>query len=433
MRTREGIRPKSSRRTARMVFGTACLVVCLVPPGFAGSEAGTDLARSAKTRLSAPPAAEARVPELVEGNTEFALRLYRELLETGENLVLSPHGLSIGLAAAYAGARGETERQMADALRFGLPHEQLHRAFNALDQSLAGRGEGLDERSFRLRLAAALWAEEGHELRDSYLDILAGEYGAGVRAVDFARPEEARRAINGWAVEKTAGRVGDLLPPGSIDRETALVLTQAVFFRAAWAASFPEAATREAPFDLLEGGTANVPMMSQLAELEYAERDGVQAIGIPYFGNEVSMVILLPERGSFAAFAAELDAGELNTILGEMKPAFMRFEMPKFRVDSGLGLRNALMELGMIDAFGAADFSGMDGTRELFIDDVFQGASIRVDEAGTEAAAAGAVVMKRKGAPPEREVRVDRPFLFLIRDIETGAILFLGHVVNPEA
>jgi serpin B len=174
--------------------------------------------------------------------------------------------------------------------------------------------------------------------------------------------------------------------------------------------------------------------MDQTAELGYAEGAGVQAIELPYTGGEIAMVILLPELGTFDQFAQGLDATGLNTILSGMERVGMRLAMPRFRFDGALEMKDSLMELGMVDAFGPADFSGMDGTRELFIDDVYHGALISVDEVGTEAVGSTAVVMQRKGElVVEHEVTVDRPFLFLIRDLDSGAILFLGHVVNPAA
>ena len=176
-----------------------------------------------------------------------------------------------------------------------------------------------------------------------------------------------------------------------------------------------------------------MPMMERVAPLGYAERPGVRAIELPYAGGKLSMAVLLPEAGTFEAFARELDAGQLDAILGDMKPLPVRLAMPRFRIGAGFRLKDALMELGMVDAFGEADFSGMDDTRELFIREVCHEAFVAVDEAGTEAAAASAAVMERKGPRAEQEVSVDRPFLFLIRDVETGSVLFLGHVVNPAA
>ncbi len=387
---------------------------------------------SDKPRLPAASAAVDSVPSLVAGNSEFALDLYSALFDGNENLFLSPVSLSVGLAMTYAGARGETERQMAEVLHFGLPQAQLHAAFNALDQTLAGRGQDEPD-SVRLSTASALWGQEGETLLEPFLDVLAQYYGAGMRLVDFRQAEEARRQINQWGRAQTEDRIEELLPPGALDAAISLVLTNAATFQAAWQNPFAEDATRDAGFTLLDGGQVLVPMMEQVTSLGYAELPGVQAIELPYAGGELSMVVLLPEAGGFEAFARELDAGQLEAVLEALAPTGLRLALPRFRYESGRELRDALTDLGMADAFGdAADFSGIDGTRELFVDQVYHQAFIGIDEAGTEAAAAAAVSIARKGALlAEREVRVDRPFLFLIRDIDTTAILFLGHVVNP--
>ena len=426
---------KRDRIRGFLIFLVPVIVVSW-PAGCATSDTGgimrkAEVVQSDRPRLPAPSAEEAGVAELVAGDSAFALDLYRVLFAREENLFYSPHSLSVALAMTYAGARAETERQMAAALHYTLPQDQLHPAFNALDQALSSRGEG--EEAFRLYMANAIWGQQGYSFLKAFLDTLAENYGAGLRTVDFARSEEARRLINQWVGDQTERRIPDLLPPNSVDGETTLVLTNAVYFKAAWTHPFAEGRTQDGAFTLLDGGEVMVPMMEQAAELGYAERPGVQAVELPYAGGELSMVILLPEAGSFEAFARGLDAVELEAILGEMEPLGVRLGMPKFRFDTEVQLRDALMELGMVDAFGEADFSGMDGTKELFIDEVYHDAFVAVDEAGTEAAAATAVVVARKGLAVEQEVRVDRPFLFLIRDLETGAILFLGHVVNPGA
>jgi serpin B len=187
-------------------------------------------------------------------------------------------------------------------------------------------------------------------------------------------------------------------------------------------------------FTLLDGTQVAAPMMNQLASLGFAQRLGAQAVELPYAGGELSMVVLVPDAGEFEAFAKGLDAETLDAILNALEPTGVRLSLPKFRFDAESKLKPALVELGMVDAFGDADFSGMDGTHELFIDEVYHEAFVDVDEAGTQATAASAVVMARKGGMQmEQEVKVNRPFLFLVRDIETGAILFLGHVMNPAA
>jgi serpin B len=344
-------------------------------------------------------------------------------------LLFSPYSLSVALAMTYAGARGETERQMVEALH--LPaQDQVHPAFNALDQALAARGA---QEGVALDFANALWPQRGYPFLDSFLDLLAENYGAGLRALDFGQSEASRQQINGWASDETEERIQELLPEGAVDGETVLVLTNAVYFDAAWLNPFREEATYKGGFKLLEGRQVGVPMMSQTTNLSYAQLDGVQAVELPYAGQELSMVVLVPDAGTFESYASSLTVDDVNAVLAALQPASVRLDLPKFSYDAGLALKQALTKLGITDAFTMeADFSGMDGTQELYVDDVYHKAFIAVDEAGTEAAATSAVVMSRKGISRPHELIVDRPFVYLIRDLETGAILFLGHVLDPS-
>jgi serpin B len=419
------------------VFASA-LAGCAGPgpaPGVVAAKvASADATQPNEPGLAPSLTGEGQIAELVEGNTKFAFNLYHALFSNEANLFYSPYSLATALAMAYAGARGETEQQMAQALYFTLPQAQLHPACNALDQALTSTRTGGGEEAFRLHMANSLWGQQGYSFQDSFLDALAENYGTGLQTVDFGRPEEARQLINQWTSEQTEDRIRDFLPPGSLSAESALVLANTIYFDAAWMHPFVGAMTHDGAFTRRDGEQVTVPMMDQTADLGYAEGMDVQAIELPYAGGELAMVILLPELRAFDEFAQGLDPAELDSILGDIEPAVMRLTMPKFNVDASLEMKDALMELGMVDAFGDADFSGMDGTHELFINEVYHGARISVDEAGTEATGSTAVVMQRKGEPmAEREITINRPFLLLIRDLDTGAILFLGHVVNPTA
>jgi len=339
----------------------------------------------------------------------------------------------------YAGARGETERQMADTLLFALPQDRLHPAFNALDLELASRGgaaESKDGEGFRLNIVNAIWGQKGYKFLNEFLDVLAVNYGAGLRLMDFMKaPEESRVTINDWVSDQTEGRIEDLIPQGVIDALTRLVLTNAIYFNAAWLNPFEEEQTQDGPFYLLDGGEVSVPMMHQTELFRYVEDQGYQAVELPYDGSELSMVILLPQRGDSGAFESSLDAARADAILKELTHKRVALTLPRFEFDSSLRLVDTLAAMGMPEAFSSeADFSGMTGSRDLFISDVIHKAFVSVDEAGTEAAAATAVVLARAAMPTEPvEVTVDRPFVFLIRDIETGTLLFVGRVVNPSA
>jgi serpin B len=415
------------------------VLIAMVLLSLAGCGNGAEIARSSKQRVTSPEVEGPDLDDLASGNSAFAFDLYRVLKEGNHNLFYSPHSISLALAMTVAGARGETERQMADTLHFTLPQDRLHPAFNGLDLELAQRGEGAegkDGEGFRLHIANAIWGQEGYGFLSEFLDTLAENYGAGLRVLDFAgAPEESRVTINDWVSDQTENRIEDLIPPDAIDPLTRLVLTNAIYFNAAWAEPFEPDLTEDGPFYLLDGGQATVPMMRQTASFGYAEGEGVQAVELPYDGGELSMVILLPDAGEFDAFEGALDAGWVDGIVGDLSHRQVALTMPKFEFESGFSLVDALTALGMPDAFtGAADFSGMTGDRELFIGEVVHKAFVSVDEAGTEAAAATAVMMELAAIPEEPvEVTVDHPFIFVIRDIETGAALFVGRVVDPGA
>ncbi len=406
--------------------------------------AGLNIARSAKQRVTSPDVSASDLADLVAGNSAFAFDLYRALSEEPGNLFYSPYSISLALAMTYAGARGETERQMADTLHFVLPQDRLHPAFNGLDLELARRGEGIagrDEKGFRLNIVNAIWGQEDFEFLVDFLDALAENYGAGPRLLDFvSEPEESRVTINDWVSEQTEGKIGDLIPPDVINKLTRLVLTNAIFFSAAWLHPFTESLTKDGAFYLLDGGEVMVPMMRRTASFGLATGDGYQAVELPYDGGELSMVILLPDTGQFEAFEGTLDADLVRTITESLLPTRVALTMPKFEFDSDFALGDTLGAMGMPVAFVSspgpctserADFSGMTGTCELYITEIVHKAFVSVDEAGTEAAAATAVVLGIESLPPS--VTIDRPFIFLIRDIETGAVLFVGRVLDPGA
>ena len=396
-----------------------------------------NLLQSAKPRITSPEVNVSDIVTLTDGNNEFAFDLYRTLKEADGNLFYSPYSISQAMAMTFAGARGETEEQMSDTLHFALPQDRLHPSFNSLDIELGKRGEGAqgkDEEGFRLNIVNAIWGQEGYGFLSQFLDVLAENYGAGLRILDFINaPEASRITINDWVSEQTEGRIEDLIPQGAIDALTRLVLTNAIYFNAAWQYPFNEEATASGTFHLLDGTKVTVPMMTQTESYGFAAGDNYQAVELPYDGRELSMVIVLPDDGRFETFESSMDYGTIEEIISELNYRQVALTMPKFEFESEFSLKQALTEMGMPLAFStAADFSGMTGNPELFIDNVLHKAFVSVDEAGTEAAAATAVIMSLTAIPePPVTVTVDRPFIFLIRDIETGAILFMGRVLNP--
>jgi serpin B len=394
--------------------------------------------QSEKPRVTSPQVNESDLVTLVDGNGEFAFELYGVLKEADGNLFYSPYSISQALAMTYAGARSETEEQMSDTLHFSLSQERLHPAFNGLDIELSKRGDGAqgkDEEGFRLNIVNAIWGQKDYEFLSEFLDVLAENYGTGLRILDFFNaPEESRTTINNWVSEQTDGRIEDLIPEGAIDALTRLVLTNAIYFNAAWQVPFNEEATADGPFYLLNGKVVTVPMMTQTESLGFAEGDGYRVVELPYDSGELSMVILFPNDGRFEAFESAMDYRMIQDIISDISYQQVNLTVPKFEFESEFSLKKALADMGMPVAFTAdADFSGMTGNRDLAIDDVLHTAFVSVDEAGTEAAAATTVMMSLTAVPaPPVVVTIDRPFVFLIRDIQTGAILFAGRVVNPE-
>ncbi|MFO7918766.1 MAG: serpin family protein [Anaerolineae bacterium] len=416
-----------------------CMLLLLPLLIVAGCEAPVQeeragVVRAEEERISEPQVGEDDLDALVEGNSAFAFDLYRFLAKEEDNLFYSPYSISLALAMTHAGARGETEAQMADVLHFTLPQEELHPAFNALDLALASRGEE-EEEGFRLHVVNALWGQKGYEFLSEFLRTLAENYGAGLRVLDFAtKPEESRVTINDWVAEETEERIEDLLPKNAIDRSTVLVLTNAIYFNAAWQHPFQEEQTEDGTFYLRDGEEVTVPMMNQTESFAYGEGEGYQALELPYEDEELSMVILLPKEGGFEEFEGTLDAGRVEAIVQDMTRTSVNITMPKFSHEWDTSLKETLSALGMPVAFSSdADFSGMTGSRGLFIDDVIHKAFVAVDEEGTEAAAATAVIMRESAPLSPVEFTVDHPFIFLIRDRETGTILFVGRVMDPSA
>jgi serpin B len=404
----------------------ACGQPLVSPPE--GAKAQT----SEKSRVTRPKVDQNDLTSLSDGNGEFALDLYHNLRDADGNLFFSPYSISQALAMTYAGARGETEKQMADTLHFTLPQASLHPVFNYLDLKLTSDDKG--DKDFHLTIANALWGQKGYVFLPAFLDILAENYGAGMITLDFAvQPQEACNSINSWVSDKTEGRIKDIISPSNISPDTRLVLTNAIYFKASWYHQFRESMTTNDAFRLLDGTDVNVPMMRQTELYGYNEGDTYQAVELLYDGARLtSMIIILPEDGSFKDFESQINYSLLKQIISGIERKQVQIQMPRFEFESEFSLKDSLREMGMASAFENADFSGMTGSKGLFIADVLHKAFVLVDETGTEAAAATAVMMEESEPVVEAEISIDHPFIFLIRDIETNSILFLGRVLNPS-
>jgi serpin B len=385
---------------------------------------------------------EAPLPELAQltaDNRSFTTRLYRALRveAPAANLFFSPHSISVALAMAHGGARGTTATQMATALDYRLEGSALHRAFNSLDQELARRSQATagEGEAPTLTVTNAIWGRQGAVFLPAYLDLLAVNYGAGLRALDFAGDlEGARLTINRWVEQQTAGRIQDLLVPGVLTPATALVLTNAIYSKASWQQPFIQSATTTRPFFVAPGSSFEVPTMQRQGRIRYAETADLRAVELPYKGGQLAMLILAPRDDRAAAFEAALSAAALDGVTAALAEREVLLRLPKFKLSAKFKLKPTLTGLGMPVAFSSeADFSGIDGTRELAISDVIHQAFVAVDEKGTEAAAATAVVAPPPSIPQvEVELNLDRPFLFLIRDAPTGAVLFMGRLADPR-
>ena len=369
----------------------------------------------------------------------FGLDLYARVAAKAQgNLVLSPASIAVALSMARAGARGQTAAEM-DAVLHDLGTDEHAAWLASLDSALKARtGQFPDlsgtDRDVTLRIVNAPFAQRGLDLEQPYLDALASRFGAGLRLVDYlGATEAARQSINGWVSDQTEQRIKELLAAGDVDEMTRLVLVNAIYLKAAWLTPFAEEATSTAPFTRPDGTTVDVPMMHGGGELPYAQGAGWRAVELPYVGGTVAMLVIVPD--DMAGFEAGFDDQALGAIVAGLDTHEVILGLPKFGAESRVELGPVLAALGMPTAFtDAADFSGITTQEQLLISAVIHQANIDVDEKGTEAAAATAVIMRETAAPDGMvTLTVDRPFLFALRDTESSAVLFLGRIADPSA
>jgi len=378
---------------------------------------------------------EAAMTVARDGNA-FAFDLYARLREAQPgNLFCSPQSISTALAMTYAGARAETAAQMARTLRFSLPQDELPAAYAALRAALEPGGE----RGYRLSIANRLWGQRGVPFREEFLAVTRRDYGAELGLVDFRTDAEgARNEINAWVVRQTEDKIRDLIPSGVLGPDTRLVLANAIYFRGDWARQFDKRATADQPFHVAPDRTSTVPLMFGKVPAGFAAvaDAGAKVLELPYKGDDVSMILLLPDApDGLGAFETKLTADTVARWTGELRKQDVLVYLPRFSMESQFALAPTLAAMGMPLPFsGDADFSGMNGAHDLFISAVVHKARVDVDEQGTEAAAATGVAVGVKAALPTEPptFRADHPFVFLIRHNPTGAILFLGRVVNPQ-
>ena len=407
------------------------LAAC-APAASLGGDVG--LARAEVPRASADPGDALDAGAALNA---FGLDLYRAVAAGQTNVVFSPASITLALAMARAGARGQTAAEM-DAVMHSVASDVHAGWLNALDQALAARSGTFKDESGKdlpvtLRIANAPFAQQGMPLEKAYLEALAARFGAGMRLVDYrTQTEKARTLINGWVDAQTEQRIPELLVPGVLTPLTRLALVNAIYLKAPWQTPFSADATKADTFTRADGSAVQVPFMATTASLRYASGDGWRAVEIPYIGGSLAMTVILPDN--LAGFERTLTADTFAAITGALTETQVALTLPKFRIETKAKLALILAALGMPSAFDdRADFSGITTAEQLLISNVIHQANIDVDEKGTEAAAATAVVMRATAMPAEPVAfRADRPFLFALRDVPTGAVLFLGRVGDPS-
>ncbi len=411
------------------------------------SGSGSELLASPAARELNPVNTPDESEIFVEDNNRFAVELYHEVRGQNDNLFFSPYSISIAMAMTWAGAKNDTETQMADTMQFTHSQQKLHSLFNELDLDLNNRDYSDTENSDKfltLNVSNEIWAQKDFYFLESFLDTLMINYGVGVRSVDYIKDSnQACQDINDWVAEQTEDKIKDLVTPSDITPLTRLVLTNTIFFKASWLIPFDPDKTYDGTFYLNDGSTAAVPMMipdygigENSVQYPAVKGSDYTAIELPYFGEDFSMLIIMPDSGMFNSFEQNMDNTKINEIIDSLEGRNVTLRLPKFESTLKLGLNETLKEMGMPDAFdsGLADFSGMNGDTNLYIGKVIHQAAITLDEAGTEASAATAVIAALDSVPTDiMDITINRPFIYLIRDNQTGTTLFMGRMMDPTA
>ncbi len=391
------------------------------------------------TRNLFPSIEEDDIASIVKSNNTFSLDLYSKLATGNENLFFSPISITQLVAMIYSGSKGTTESQIKNTFYFSIPQCNLHPAFNALDLELAKRSmledDFYDQECFNLKITNSLWGQDASYFKTDFLDILAINYGAQMNILDFSiNPDQARLKINRWVSDNTENKINNILGPGSIHNNTLLVLVNAIYFKAAWDIPFADTNTFNSSFYSNDKSTKITPFISNIAYNNYMRGDQFQVLELLYDGAKTSMVIFLPDKGTIDKFEAMLSNDKYNSIINRLEEIRVCATIPKFTYSSdAISLKKTLSLMGMPDCFTSkADFSGMSGLSNIRIDDILHKSFVKVDEAGTESAAASIGTMPCVGNEDPVDFFANSPFVFFIRDIPTGVILFQGKVATPN-
>ncbi len=382
--------------------------------------------------IPSPAPAPETINNVVNANNQFAFELYSKFSKEKEgNIFFSPYSISTALAMTYEGARGKTAEEMQSVLHFPEDNTTRRTAFSKIINQI-----NKENKDYELNTANALWAQKNYKFLDEYFNTIEQYYGGKVTNLDFVdelKREKSRVTINSWVENQTNNKIKNLIPKGVLNEMTRLVLTNAIYFKGNWAEQFDKKNTREAEFKVNSEKLVKVQMMSLTDEFNYTETENLQILELPYEGDELSMLILLPKDDDLKTLEKSLNVEKLNELKNNLREQEVNVFIPRFKFETKYFMKETLSEMGMPTAFTwpGADFSGMDDTKDLFISSVIHQAFVEVNEEGTEAAAATAVVMECGGIPMPTAFRADHPFIFIIQDKETGSILFLGKVVDP--
>jgi serpin B len=374
-----------------------------------------------------------RIGQVSAGNLSFCADLYRSLSVSEDNIFFSPYSISTALAMTYAGARRNTQKQMAKTLYFSTDPMKLHIGMAGLRETLLTEAQ---KHGYDLSISNTIWQQKNYRILREYGNLLEKYYRSQIYPVDFEKDtENVRIRINRLVEEQTREKIKDLLKPGDVTALTRLILTNAIYFKGLWETEFQESGTEDADFFLSDGNKTTVPMMHQKGHFGYLETESLQILELPYSGRAISMIVLLPkEKNGLPDIEKHISADNLKKWT-PMSQRQVIVYLPRFKAASQFRLNDVLSSMGMPDAFSLppADFSGISGKRDLFISDVVHQAFIEVTEKGTEAAAATGVVMSRSSIPaPPPVFRADRPFIYMIMDNAAGTVLFFGRLANPE-
>lgn len=403
------------------------------PPAQPPAQSVVESSKSSLARDSNPATSASDIAAVAAANTDFAFRMLPKVTEGDANMVFSPYSVTQAMAMAAAGARGNTLTGIEKALALPYAQGRFLPALNGVDQKLRAKAAAGPQ----LNIVNDIWAQKGYTIQPGYLDALAVHFGAGIHLVDYqGAAETARTAINDYIAANTNQKILNLLPQGAVTANSRVVLTNAIWFKADWLSQFQASDTAPRVFHA-KSGDKTLQFMNRSGSMQYAAGEGWQAVDLPYTGDKLSMMVILPDAGKMDAVIGQLNGAQLAQMAAALAPRPVVLSLPKFKFTASASMGKPLQDFGAADAFapGVADLSGISGNRDLFISGVLHKAFIAVDEKGTEAAAATGVVIGVTSVPvsPPNEVRfvADRPFLFVIRDRETGLVVFVGKVMLP--